>query len=136
MRTLLNHRALALGLACLGFLAHPAAQAQKMRLPGGAGPSLARDQGSTKVSPAAAAAAEAAAAVPGIRQADYIVAIVNSEPLTNNEVKARVARVEKTLSGQGMAVPPQDVLAREVLERLILEKIQIQLPAEQRKILR
>ena len=123
MRTLLNHRALALGLACLGFLAHPAAQAQKMRLPGGTGPSLARDQGSTKVSPAAAAAAEAAAAVPGIRQADYIVAIVNSEPLTNNEVKARVARVEKTLSGQGMAVPPQDVLAREVLERLILEKI-------------
>ena len=123
MRTLLNHRALALGLACLGLLAHPAAQAQKMRLPGGAGPSLARDQGSTKVSPAAAAAAEAAAAVPGIRQADYIVAIVNSEPLTNNEVKARVARVEKTLSGQGMAVPPQDVLAREVLERLILEKI-------------
>lgn len=124
----MNQRALALGLVCLGLaggLASPLAHAQKMRLGttsgANAGPALTRSQPS--ISPAAAQAAEAAAAVPGIRQADYIVAIVNSEPLTNNEVKARVARVAQTFSSQGQPLPAHDLLVREVLERLILEKI-------------
>ena len=131
----MNNRALALGFACLGFftgLAPLAAQAQQLRLQGGGAKGLSSQNGPAGVRPspplsrAATQAAEAAAAVPTIRQADYIVAIVNSEPLTNNEVKARVARVEQSFASQRMPLPAPDLLAREVLERLILEKALLQ----------
>ena len=61
-----------------------------------------------------------------LRPADFIVAVVNSEPITNNEVQTRLLRIEQQLSRQGNA-PPRDQLAREVLERLIVERAQLQL---------
>jgi peptidyl-prolyl cis-trans isomerase SurA len=61
-----------------------------------------------------------------LRAADFIVAVVNSEPITNTEVQSRLARIEQQLSRQG-STPPRDQLAREVLERLILERAQLQL---------
>lgn len=61
-----------------------------------------------------------------LRAADFIVAVVNSEPITNNEVQSRLARIEQQLSRQG-STPPRDQLARDVLERLILERAQLQL---------
>jgi len=61
------------------------------------------------------------------RPADYIVAIVNSEPITNNEVRMRMARFEQQLAQQGQALPPRAEFARQVLERLISEKAQLQL---------
>ena len=64
------------------------------------------------------------------READFIVAVVNSEPITNNEVRLRVARAQAQLAQQGGAMPPSDLLAREVLERLILERAQLQLARE------
>jgi peptidyl-prolyl cis-trans isomerase SurA len=60
------------------------------------------------------------------RPGDFIVAIVNSEPITNNDVQTRLARIEQQIARQGSA-PPRDQLAREVLERLILERAQLQL---------
>jgi peptidyl-prolyl cis-trans isomerase SurA len=63
----------------------------------------------------------------GPRPADYIVAVVNSEPITNNEVRMRMARFEQQLAQQGQALPPRPEFARQVLERLISEKAQIQL---------
>ncbi len=60
------------------------------------------------------------------RQADFIVAIVNSEPVTNNEVRAKLIRAEQQLSQQGAALPPRSELARQVLERLIGDKAQLQ----------
>jgi len=67
----------------------------------------------------------------GLRSADYIVAIVNSEPVTNNEVRARMRRVLQAMQAQGARqTPDQDELAREVLERLIVEKAQIQTAKE------
>ena len=60
------------------------------------------------------------------RQADYIVAVVNSEPITNNEVQARLKRIEPQLARQGGPIPPHDVLVRQVLERLITETAQLQ----------
>lgn len=59
--------------------------------------------------------------------ADFIVAVVNSEPITNNEVRRRMLRYEQQLAAQGSAMPPRAQLAREVLERLITEKAQLQL---------
>ncbi|WP_291013822.1 peptidylprolyl isomerase [Hydrogenophaga sp.] len=65
-------------------------------------------------------------ATPGPRTVDYIVALVNSEPVTNNEVRQRLVRVEQQLTQQGAALPPRDELARQVLEQLVSERAQIQ----------
>lgn len=72
----------------------------------------------------------APAAQQGPRAADFIVAVVNSEPITNNEVRARMVRFEQQLAQQGAAMPPRAQLQREVLERLIAEKAQLQLARE------
>ena len=61
--------------------------------------------------------------------ADFIVAVVNSTPITNIELQLRLLRVQQQLSRQGN-VPPRSQLLREVLERLILERAQLQLARE------
>ncbi len=61
------------------------------------------------------------------RPADFIVAVVNSEPITNNEVRARVARVQQQLAQARSPEPPREELVRQVLERLISERAQMQL---------
>jgi peptidyl-prolyl cis-trans isomerase SurA len=61
------------------------------------------------------------------RSADFIVAIVNSEPITNQEVRSRLVQVEQQLSARGGALPPRQELYAQVLERLISERAQIQL---------
>ena len=69
-------RVLPLALACLTALT---VQAQGLRPSGGGAMRLPSAAG---VLPPAGGAASAA-----VRQADYIVAVVNSEPITNNEVR-------------------------------------------------
>ena len=64
------------------------------------------------------------------QQADFIVAVVNSEPITNSEVRAEVQRVSTKLAQQRQTVPPVDVLRREVLERLINDRAQLQVARE------
>ena len=61
--------------------------------------------------------------------ADFIVAVVNSTPITNVELQLRLLRVQQQLSRQGN-VPPRSQFLREVLERLILERAQLQLARE------
>ena len=63
-------------------------------------------------------------------QADYIVAVVNSEPVTNNEVRTRLIRFERRLADQRATIPPRAELMREVLDDVISEKIQLQLARE------
>ncbi len=70
------------------------------------------------------AASAAADATP--RSADYIVAIVNTEPITSNEVRRRTLRAEQQLLQRGAALPARDEMARQVLERLINERAQLQ----------
>ena len=121
----MNHRAIALGLACLASFLTQGAAAQGLRPSGAAGTGLSR------MLPAAPSfTLPASGASTALRQADFIVAVVNSEPVTNNEVRARATRIAQQMAQQGAALPPADVLAREVLERLILEKIQLQLARE------
>src|SRR3954468_24102849 len=64
------------------------------------------------------------------RSADYIVAVVNSEPITNNEVRTRLVRFEQQLAQSGAPVPGRAELTRQVVERLISEKAQMQLARE------
>lgn len=67
----------------------------------------------------------------GPRTADYIVAVVNSEPITNHEVQSRMERVQAQLSRQGTR-PPRAQMLGEVLDQLILERAQLQLARGQR----
>ena len=62
--------------------------------------------------------------------ADYVVAVVNSEPITNSEVRAAVLRVSNQLKSAAQALPPADELRQGVLERLISDRAQLQLAAE------
>ncbi|MDA8455010.1 peptidylprolyl isomerase [Acidovorax sp. GBBC 3334] len=132
----MNHRAFTLGLACTAsaivFLAPAVAGAQGLRTPGGSGLSAPAAAPSLRSAPNITLPAPGAASrgTPSTRQADYIVAVVNTEPLTNNEVQARLSRVEQQLATQGGERPSRQVLAREVMERLINEKIQVQMATE------
>ncbi len=60
------------------------------------------------------------------RSADFIVAVVNAEPITNYEVRSRLLQIEQQLSSRGGAVPSRQELFTQVLERLISERVQIQ----------
>ena len=58
---------------------------------------------------------------------DSIVAVVNDEVITQNELQARVDLIKTRMRGQNAPIPPQADLERQVLERLIVETAQIQL---------
>ena len=104
-----------IALACLAVTAALPLAAQ-LRAPGqGAGPRLAL--------PAPSATPSAASAT---RQADYIVAVVNSEPITNNEVRTRALRFQQQLSQQGGAMPSAGELLSLTLNQLISERAQQQ----------
>jgi peptidyl-prolyl cis-trans isomerase SurA len=59
------------------------------------------------------------------RSVDYIVAVVNSEPITNNEVQNLKLRLEKQLQ-PGTATPNAQMLTQQALDQLINEKAQLQ----------
>ncbi|HEY5293231.1 MAG TPA: peptidylprolyl isomerase [Burkholderiales bacterium] len=61
---------------------------------------------------------------------DRIVAVVNSEVITSREVAERVTSVTQQLKQQGTALPAADVLQKQVLERMIMDRLQIQLAKE------
>ncbi|MCF8209555.1 MAG: peptidylprolyl isomerase [Rhodoferax sp.] len=64
------------------------------------------------------------------RSADFIVAVVNSEPITNSEVTLEVQRLSKELRERRQTLPSDNELRTRVLERLIDEKAQTQLAAD------
>ena len=76
------------------------------------------------VSPAAAQAPK------DIQQADFIVVVVNSEPITNNEVQTMRLRLEREAAARGGARPSAEELNRQALEQLINDKAQLQLARE------
>jgi peptidyl-prolyl cis-trans isomerase SurA len=60
-------------------------------------------------------------------QADFVVALVNSEPITNSELQVELQRALQQLSQQRRPLPDKNELTRQVLERLIGDRIQLQL---------
>lgn len=62
--------------------------------------------------------------------ADFIVVLVNSEPVTNHEVRQRLLRVEQQLTQQGAPLPPRGELARQVMEQLVTERALLQTATE------
>lgn len=61
---------------------------------------------------------------------DRVVAIVNDEAITKHELRARLAVVERQLRSQGTQLPAPDVLERQLLERMIVDRIQLQFAKE------
>ena len=52
--------------------------------------------------------------------ADRIVAVVNDEAITLNELNSRMATVERQLRAQGTQAPSRSVLEKQLLERMWL----------------
>lgn len=122
----MNHIRSILTLACLTTLAAAAgAQGQGSR-PGVGITDIMRV--GPRLAPAPAAPRAAPAAPTAQRSAEYIVALVNSEPITNNEVQTRVERLIKE-NAEAQRVPRAE-LTRLVLERLIAERTQLQAAKE------
>src|SRR5438132_483676 len=59
------------------------------------------------------------------RTADYIVAIVNQELVTNSELEMRIARVREDAARSNAKLPPPAELRQQVLDALIDDRVQI-----------
>jgi peptidyl-prolyl cis-trans isomerase SurA len=103
----MNHRLTHLSLAVLLLTASLSVQAQGLQL--NPSPTLALGGGVVEST-----------------QADYIVAIVNAEPITNNEVRREIQRVLQQMTQQRRAQPDVRLLAPEVLDGMINLKVQLQ----------
>jgi peptidyl-prolyl cis-trans isomerase SurA len=57
---------------------------------------------------------------------DRVVAIVNDGVVLNSDLDAQVDAVTERLRQQKLELPPQNVLRQQVLERLVLQEIQVQ----------
>ncbi len=56
---------------------------------------------------------------------DHIVAVVNEDVVMSSELEERVKEIYLRLKDSGTEIPPQNVLVPQVLERLILEQLQL-----------
>lgn len=109
----------------------PASKASAPAAAKAAPPSAAPAPAAAAVAPVAAAPKPAPVAAPAApREADYIVAVVNSEPITNHEVRARAARAEREMRERSLPLPPAAELRQQILERLIAERAQLQYARE------
>ena len=85
-----------------------------------------------------AAAAQAPAPLPSspapastrVIPVDRIVAVVNDEVITQNDVNERVNLVIRQIERQGGQLPPADALSRQILERMVNDLVQLQLAKE------
>src|SRR5512145_1635624 len=109
-------RSLLVVLAALGGLA----LAQSPRVPAPQQPGT----------PAAAPAPAPQPAANRSRQLDRIVAVVNDEVITANELRMRTTITESQLRRQKIQLPSREVLERQVLERMIVDRAQLQLARE------
>ncbi|MFT6589167.1 MAG: peptidyl-prolyl cis-trans isomerase SurA [Rhodoferax sp.] len=113
----MTHRLLAQTVASLTLLVTLSTQAQGLR-------------SSERVGANAPAALSTATPGNATRSADFIVAVVNSEPITNNEVRREIQRALQQLTQQSRPQTDNPALARQVLERLINDKVQLQMARE------
>lgn len=63
-------------------------------------------------------------------EVDRVVAVVNEEAITLHELRARLLAMERQLRSQGTQMPPRDAVERQVLERMIMDRVQLQFARE------
>jgi peptidyl-prolyl cis-trans isomerase SurA len=69
-------------------------------------------------------------AVPRVLTVDRIIAVVNDEVITQNDLNERISLVKRQLQGQNVQLPAADVLSKQLLERMINDLVQVQLAKE------
>ena len=62
-----------------------------------------------------------------VQTLDKVVAIVDDDVVLASELQERLLMIQQNLERRGVEMPDQETLARETLDRLILESIQLQL---------
>ncbi len=77
---------------------------------------------------AVALAAQSHAAV--VQEIDHIVAVANDDVITYTELEKRMHLVKQQLQRRQAKLPPDEVLRKQILEQLIMERLQLQV-AEQ-----
>ena len=58
---------------------------------------------------------------------DRIAAIVDNDVVMFSQYQTRLQEVQQTISKRGVEIPPEDVLRQQVMERLIIDAIQLQM---------
>jgi peptidyl-prolyl cis-trans isomerase SurA len=71
-----------------------------------------------------------ASSAPRTQLADAIIAVVNNEVITRHELIERTRMVERRMKNQGVALPPPAEFQRQLLERMIVDRAQLQLAKE------
>ena len=61
---------------------------------------------------------------------DRIVVVVNEDVITDTELRARIEEIKRELAARNIDPPAQSVLREQVVERMVLERIQLQLADE------
>lgn len=61
---------------------------------------------------------------------DRIIAVVDQNVITEQELADRIQTVSTQLEKNGTELPPQNVLEKQVLERLIVDSLQLQMAAQ------
>ncbi len=74
--------------------------------------------------------AQTATPAPKAIAVDSIAAVVNSDVITRQELNARVRMIERRMTSQNAALPPRDQLEKQLLERMIIDRAQMQLASE------
>ena len=62
-----------------------------------------------------------------VQPLDRVVAIVDTDVVMQSQLDQRVREVQQTIAKRGDSLPPEHVLGQQVLERLIIENIQLQI---------
>ena len=61
---------------------------------------------------------------------DFVVAVVNDDVITRQELNSRLRTVVEQLQKQGTQLPPSGILEKQVLERMIMDMLQAQFAKE------
>ena len=72
-----------------------------------------------------------AQAKPAVVELDHIVAVVNDDVITATQLDSYIDNIKKQLAQRHTKLPPEEILQRQSLERLIQERIQLQLAKQQ-----
>ncbi|MBM7062224.1 peptidylprolyl isomerase [Pseudomonas sp. UL073] len=62
-----------------------------------------------------------------VQPLNRVVAIVDNDVIMQSQLDQRLREVQQTIAKRGAALPPEHVLSQQVLERLIIENIQLQI---------
>ena len=65
-----------------------------------------------------------------IEKMDRIIAVVDQSVITERELLGRIETVKAQMSKKGVELPPENVLQKQVLERLIVDSLQLQLASQ------